>query len=158
MLIGFALRAWLEVANLKEKRKAAKAEPQKIVASKSAAEQSDEEYKMVLCVNEILKMGKGKIAAQCAHAAVGVVDEHREFSNGEFEAWELKGHAKVALRVANDTDMLELARLAEAQGMFTYVVVDAGRTQIPAGSRTVLAIGPAPKRLVDKITGHLKLL
>jgi PTH2 family peptidyl-tRNA hydrolase len=53
-------------------------------------------------------MGKGKIAAQCAHAAVGVVDEHREFSNGEFEAWELKGHAKVALRVANDTDMVNL--------------------------------------------------
>lgn len=59
-----------------------------------------------MCVNESLKMGKGKIAAQCAHAAVGVVDEHREFSDGEFEAWELKGHAKVALRVANDTDMV----------------------------------------------------
>jgi hypothetical protein len=33
-----------------------------------------------------------------------------------------------------------------------------GRTQIAAGSKTVLAIGPAPVGAVDKITGHLKLL
>ena len=31
----------------------------------------DEEYKMVLCVRMDLKMGKGKMCAQCGHAAVG---------------------------------------------------------------------------------------
>lgn len=30
---------------------------------------------------------------------------------------------------------------------------DAGRTQIPAGSRTVLALGPAPVSLMDEVTG-----
>lgn len=35
---------------------------------------------------------------------------------------------------------------------------DAGRTQIAAGSLTVLAIGPAPVKEVDAVTGHLKLL
>src|SRR3546814_7365924 len=29
------------------------------------------QYKMVLCVNMGLKMGKGKIAAQCSHATLG---------------------------------------------------------------------------------------
>ena len=53
---------------------------------------------------------------------------------------------------------LALARAAEDAGIFTYLVVDAGRTQIAPGSRTVLAVGPAPKSLVDKITGHLRLL
>ena len=33
-----------------------------------------------------------------------------------------------------------------------------GRTQIAAGSRTVLGVGPAPVRLINQITGHLKLL
>ena len=47
---------------------------------------------------------------------------------------------------------------AVSAGMPTYIVHDAGRTQIPAGSQTVLAIGPAPKSLIDQITGHLKLL
>lgn len=49
------------------------------------------------------------------------------------------------------------ARAREA-GLVTYVVEDAGRTQIAAGSRSVLAIGPAPVKELDAITGHLKLL
>ena len=40
----------------------------------------------------------------------------------------------------------------------TYIVHDAGRTQIAAGSQTVLAIGPAPKSEIDQITGHLPLM
>lgn len=36
-------------------------------------------------------------------------------------------------------------------------IFDAGRTQIAAGSRTVLAIGPALCSDIDKLTGHLKL-
>jgi PTH2 family peptidyl-tRNA hydrolase len=33
-----------------------------------------------------------------------------------------------------------------------------GRTQIAAGSRTVLGIGPGPVKTIDKVTSHLKLL
>jgi PTH2 family peptidyl-tRNA hydrolase len=52
----------------------------------------------------------------------------------------------------------ELAAKAASLGMPTYIVCDAGRTQIPAGSQTVLAIGPASKSAIDRVTGHLKLL
>lgn len=57
-------------------------------------------------MNESLKMGKGKIAAQCAHAAVGVVEQHKQHAAEIFEAWELKGHAKVALRVPTEQEMV----------------------------------------------------
>ena len=43
-------------------------------------------------------------------------------------------------------------------GINTYLVQDAGFTQIKAGSRTVLAIGPAYPEEIDPITSHLKLL
>lgn len=43
-------------------------------------------------------------------------------------------------------------------GLPTYIVHDAGRTQIAAGSQTVLAIGPGPKTTIDRVTGHLSLL
>ena len=43
-------------------------------------------------------------------------------------------------------------------GLVTYIVEDAGRTQIAAGSKTVLAIGPAPVHAFEEITKHLKLL
>jgi PTH2 family peptidyl-tRNA hydrolase len=39
-----------------------------------------------------------------------------------------------------------------------YLVRDAGRTQIPSGSITVCAIGPARVKDIDDITGHLNLL
>ena len=47
---------------------------------------------------------------------------------------------------------------AVSLGIIAQVVHDAGRTQIAAGSATVLGIGPAPKSVVDKVTGGLKLL
>ena len=49
----------------------ASSSPPKPVASSTPAPR--EEYKVVLCVNQELKMTKGKVAAQCCHAAVAVV-------------------------------------------------------------------------------------
>jgi PTH2 family peptidyl-tRNA hydrolase len=38
------------------------------------------------------------------------------------------------------------------------VVRDAGRTEVEAGSVTVLAVGPATAELIDMVTGELRLL
>ena len=43
-------------------------------------------------------------------------------------------------------------------GICAKIIHDAGRTQIAAGSATVLGVGPAPKGKVDLVTGGLKLL
>lgn len=51
-----------------------------------------------------------------------------------------------------------LADQATACGLPSYIVHDAGRTQIAAGSQTVLAIGPGYKSDIDRVTGHLGLL
>ena len=53
---------------------------------------------------------------------------------------------------------MELTQRAEQLGLPHYLVVDAGRTQIPRGSRTVLGVGPAPDAMVDQVTKGLKLL
>lgn len=47
----------------------------------------------------------------------------------------------VAVKVDNDEALLELQQLAQKAGLVTYMVHDAGRTQIAEGSMTVLAIG-----------------
>ncbi len=62
------------------------------------------------------------------------------------------------MHLAADAAQLAMQREADAMGIFSYLVVDAGRTQIAPGSRTVLALGPAPKSLIDQLTGHLRLL
>jgi len=43
-------------------------------------------------------------------------------------------------------------------GLPTHVVRDAGRTEVAAGSVTVLAVGPGPVALIDTVTGKLRLL
>jgi PTH2 family peptidyl-tRNA hydrolase len=40
----------------------------------------------------------------------------------------------------------------------TTFVHDAGHTQIPSGSLTVLALGPEIEATLEEITGELKLL
>lgn len=52
----------------------------------------------------------------------------------------------------------QLARRAERAGLPVFMVADAGRTQVAPGSKTVLAVGPAPRSALDAITGDLRLL
>jgi peptidyl-tRNA hydrolase, PTH2 family len=72
--------------------------------------------------------------------------------------WERSGQAKVAVKSSGLPEMLEIAERARLKGLVTYIVMDAGRTQIAAGSRTVLAIGPAPAAEFNGVSDHLKLL
>ena len=118
----------------------------------TAALLARQDMKMVLVVNTDLKMKKGKIAAQCCHAAVGVLEDIDE-DDPDLLAWQRWGCAKVALK-AGFEDMKQVGALAAAAGLPCYTVCDAGRTQIPAGSQTVCAIGPAEVGRIDEITGR----
>ena len=115
-------------------------------------------YKMVLCVNTSLGMGKGKIAAQCSHAAVGCYKRASKQCPGGLRAWERTGCAKIALKCPTDAELEELCLKGMSLDIPVYLVEDAGRTQIAAGSRTVLGLGPAPVQLFEGITTHLKLM
>ena len=68
------------------------------------------------------------------------------------------GQAKVALQCKSEDELLTLQAKALSLGICSRVIRDAGRTQIAANSATVLGIGPAPKRIIDEVTGVLKLL
>ena len=121
----------------------------------AAYECADEPHKMVMVVRMDLKMGKGKVAAQCCHAAVAC---YRRASAPALRAWYGHGQAKVAVKCKTEADLREIAARAKSLGLVHYVVCDAGRTQIAAGSYTVCGIGPAPVSKIDQVTGGLKLL
>lgn len=114
-------------------------------------------YKMVLCVNQSLSMGKGKIAAQCCHAAVGCYKRSMKQCPSAIKAWEYTGCAKIALKCPNEEAMKDVTARAHEKGIPMYLVEDAGRTQIAAGSRTVLGLfGPAS--VFEGVSDHLKLM
>nr|XP_019703558.1 probable peptidyl-tRNA hydrolase 2 isoform X2 [Elaeis guineensis]XP_019703561.1 probable peptidyl-tRNA hydrolase 2 isoform X2 [Elaeis guineensis] len=117
-----------------------------------------EELKMVLVVRQDLRMGSGKIAAQCAHAATGMYAEMLQSHRSLLRQWEQCGQPKIVLSCKNQQEMNKLKEAADRCGLPTFVVADAGRTQVQAGSRTVLAIGPGRKADIDLVTGKLRLL
>ncbi|KMS94825.1 hypothetical protein BVRB_014960 [Beta vulgaris subsp. vulgaris] len=118
----------------------------------------DEEFKMVLVVRQDLKMGPGKVASQCAHAATGMYAELFQSQRSLLRQWEQCGQAKIVVTCKNQKEMNKLQDEAESMGLPTFVVADAGRTQVAAGSKTVLAIGPGRKASVDSVTGKQRLL
>ncbi|XP_026664553.2 probable peptidyl-tRNA hydrolase 2 isoform X2 [Phoenix dactylifera] len=117
-----------------------------------------EELKMVLIVRQDLRMGAGKIASQCAHAATGMYAEMSQSHRSLLRQWEQCGQPKIVLSCKNQQEMNKMKETADRCGLPTFVVSDAGRTQVQAGSRTVLAIGPGRKADIDSVTGKLRLL
>jgi len=116
-------------------------------------------HKMVFVVRSDLAMGKGKIAAQCCHAALMCYQRAQIQDPTNLELWEATGNAKICLKVeGGEKELKILQRKAKDEGLVTAVVCDAGHTQVAPGTSTVLGIGPAPVSEIDKVTAHLKLL
>ena len=111
------------------------------------------ELKQVIVVRTDLEMGKGKIAAQVAHAAVIAADKSSYKAD-----WLRRGGQKTVLKVSSEQELIGILLAAKQAGLPVTMVEDAGHTQIPSGTKTCVGIGPAPEKEIDKITGKLKLL
>ena len=116
------------------------------------------EYKQVLVIRTDLKMSRGKLAVQTAHAAVSSAEEARKHAPTSWRKWLWEGQKKVAVKVASESALITLREKAEKAGLPTYLVRDRGLTELPPGTVTALGIGPASTKTVDKITGDLQLL
>lgn len=158
LVIGFIVGFFLDLSKPMKSSSSQKIGGNKRHQSSLLSCNSDEELKMVLVVRQDLKMGAGKIASQCAHAATGIYSELMESHRSLLRKWELCGQAKIVVTCKNQQEMNKLRDAAESIGLPTFIVADAGRTQVSAGSNTVLAIGPGSKSAVDSVTGKQRLL
>ncbi|KAG7450270.1 peptidyl-tRNA hydrolase II [Guyanagaster necrorhizus] len=94
-------------------------------------------------------MGSGKIAARdatlrCYKALV-------KKNSSLVGHWEHTGQAKIVLKTTSEERILELETIAKSLNLCARSVKD-------QGTRTVLGIGPAPVRLINEVTGKLRLL
>jgi peptidyl-tRNA hydrolase len=156
--IGFYLKKIIYNTIKKSDHKKIKYNKQK--NKKYDFENSD--LKMVFLVRLDLKMGAGKIAAQVAHAAIGLYDD---IMNGDDEYhiealnyWNTFGAKKIVLKCDNYETMKQVAIQAKQSQLPFILISDAGHTQIPAGSVTVLGIGPDSSEKINKLTGNFKLM
>ncbi len=155
--------------------------------------------KLVLCARKDLKMGKGKLAAQCSHASIGVLSRLMKTDQRLIKAWQSVGQPTIVAAVEDMKQLEAISSVARKMGLPTYMatviftttirasyvlmssaisvakifrfchtglrkndnrhmVSDAGHTQLPMGTCTVVAVGPAPDAWVDEVTGNLKLM
>ena len=114
--------------------------------------------KQAIVVRSDLKMGKGKTAAQVAHASLSAAEEAHEKKPRWYEAWKEAGQAKIVLKVESEEALRELLRKAKSAGLPASIIEDRGLTQVEPGSVTCLGIGPGPDGELDPISGNLKLL
>lgn len=111
--------------------------------------------KQVVIINESLKLPRGKLAAQVAHASVA---SFLAASSSHQQAWLEIGMPKVVFSASSEEEVIEYYQKALTANLPTQLIKDAGKTVITAGTITCVGIGPAPERDVDQITGHLKLV
>jgi len=114
-----------------------------------------ESVKQVIVVNESLKLPRGKLAAQVAHAAIAA------FLAAGKEArrlWLAEGMPKVILKGQTADELRELEYRARQRGIPAALIADAGRTVVAAGTLTCVGLGPAQEQVLDGLTGELTLV
>lgn len=126
-------------------------------AAPGAFEFTDEECKMVLVIRTDLEMTKGKVVAQCAHAAVACYKSIARSNPLILSRWERRGQAKITLKCRSEEELRTLQAMALSLDITARSIQDAGRTQVAPGTTTVLGLGPAPVSAINQVTGHLKL-
>ncbi|MBP2030999.1 PTH2 family peptidyl-tRNA hydrolase [Methanohalophilus levihalophilus] len=113
------------------------------------------QYKQCIVIREDLKLSRGKLAVQVAHAAVSSM---RGATDNDVKKWMREGQKKVVLKAPTEKDLFRLKTEAEMQGLSASLIRDAGLTEIPPNTVTALGIGPAKADDIDRVTGDLKLL
>lgn len=116
------------------------------------------DMKQAIVLRTDLGMGKGKMAAQAAHASLSAAEETRRRKPGWYESWKSEGQAKIVLKAGSEEDLRALYRASGSAGLPTALIEDRGLTQVEPGTVTSLGIGPGPDADIDRITGKLKLL
>ncbi len=115
-------------------------------------------FKQVIAVRTDLNMSRGKIAVQVAHGSVSAAEQARVNKQAIWRAWLREGQKKVAVKVTSEEELLELRRMAVNHSLPHALIRDAGMTELPPGTLTVIGIGPAKTDVIDEVTGELKLL
>lgn len=123
--------------------------------------------RQIIIVNNSVKMPKGKIAAQVAHASLNAFIHGSSLQQNTLYVdmtdimteWLQGAHTKVCVKSDSEDEMRDIYERALNNGLPCTMVIDNGLT-VFNGQKTLTAvcIGPVDKETADMYTGHLKLL
>jgi len=111
--------------------------------------------KQVILVRTDLKMPKGKMSTQCAHASVEAVLKSKR---DKIEEWRNQGMKKVILKVKDEKELISFLKKAKNNKLTIALITDSAKTFFKKPTKTCLAIGPDKEENIDKITSKLKMV
>ena len=129
--------------------------------------------KQWIILRKDLKMRKGKMIAQGAHASMSVLLQlmdttevdgkaNRSFQlpiDSAMNEWIAGAFTKIALSVDSEEELVKLYESAKFIGLPCSLIEDNGLTEFNGvKTKTAVAIGPAYPSQVAKLTGHLNML
>jgi len=141
-----------------------------------------DEVKQIIVIRKDLKMRKGKIVAQGAHASMKVLMDklsaHPVSLTGVYTGasrfvelsvvisqssslykWLIGDFTKIVVGVDSLEELEKLETKAIKNNILTAKITDAGRTEFNGvPTITALAIGPDYNNIIDPITQHLNLI
>mgnify|MGYP001809205557 FL=1 len=120
--------------------------------------QSSSELTMVFIARKDLKLSAGKLAAQVGHATAECITKAERTEPRMLDRYMRVGQRKVVCQAANEDELRRLFGEAKNAGIIASLITDAGHTEIPAGTVTVVGLGPNERDKIDSITGSLPLL
>ena len=115
-------------------------------------------FKQIIVVRTDLAMSKGKTAVQVAHGSLSSYVKTKKHYPDWADNWFKEGQKKIAVKVKSEDEILQLADLAKKNNIPFAIINDAGLTQLPPGTITVVGLGPSREEILDKICGDLSLL
>lgn len=111
--------------------------------------------KQVIVLRKDLNMRKGKMVAQGSHACLyAYLKTPKEVR----DAWFNQRQTKICVSVDSEEELFAIHKAAEAAGLPSVLILDAGLTEFKEPTYTAVGIGPAEDDAVNQITGKLKLL
>ncbi len=129
---------------------------------------SDERtHKQVIVIRKDLKMRQGKSVAQGSHASLRAAMSRARVEGNELRIpldadvgpWLLGRFAKICVHVPDEAALFDVFNRAKEAGLPCALIQDAGFTEFGGvPTYTSVAVGPALKEAVDRITGGLPLL
>ncbi len=113
--------------------------------------------KQVIVVRKDLKLTKGKMSVQVAHASLEAYRIAEKKYPDKVKKWLRTGAKKVVVGVKDEEELIKIQKSIPRK-IPSKLIIDAGKTHLEPGTKTCIGIGPFDDEEIDKITGNLKLI
>ena len=103
-----------------------------------------------------LQLSPGKLAVQCAHAAIESLKRAKKTHSRMVQRWNESASRKVCLAVEDESELEHFLELVQEASLPFALIKDAGLTEVPPGTVTVLGVGPGPRHTMDSLFRSLR--